>query len=788
MTGIRRYWTGANKAPAQDHFFVESLDSDLWKAGDTNNWDTCWHTGMPARDVFANIRPGATINHIPGNNSLTVKSMLYATLSGALARAPTEQARAMLDFFPHSYLMPGDYHTLQREAFDNPQKRWIIKPKRLSRGRGIRVLEDAGEVPFGEDWLVQDYLDRPHLLDGRKYVLRLYLLIASIEPLRVYLYRDGFVKLASEPYSTGDFDNLFAHLTNPDVNATNDKVASPVVFRSFDEYRGWLATLGADADALFARVREIAIISAIAAREQMRARTNKSGAPASACYELIGLDCMVDADLKPWLLECNLSPSLETCAAPEDGGAYEEATKRGVVEDLVSLLALNQPDGPALIDWDDSAAIITASAAEQARAGRFERIYPAADASRFLPFMAAPRHGDWTLAKAVSAQPLPPPRFSPADVQEVITDDQLTLFCTRTGRILTPEPAPGFIWLKAAAGEPVDEIAAQLATTMGVDETGQEREALSRMVANAVADWACDGLLQPRETAPHATAPTGQKTVDSGPQDWIEWAGTVTQIRASGPEVGARIADVVAPLHTRKHHDPPSRTLNIVVGNPGYAITTQSALVKSGLRLSELAPALREALLDEYQASEPGAVCLSASCLQLDDGRVILFANDRASQWDAAACKLADTRAGKFLGSAAAIAEAGRVLPLALPGRMDAKRFSGLSVAAGDRSAGWHSWSRCERGALIRADVAKADSSGQVGAVIFAKEATVGAPTGVKKLAGADRLKALAGLCRPAPARPHAPADLFSWAEDLDIFEVRYADPRSLVEFIARGT
>ncbi len=56
--------------------------------------------------------------------------------------------------------------------------------------------------------MVQQYLEKPHTMRDRKHVLRLYVLIASIEPLRVYLYEQGFAKLASEPYDVNDADNI----------------------------------------------------------------------------------------------------------------------------------------------------------------------------------------------------------------------------------------------------------------------------------------------------------------------------------------------------------------------------------------------------------------------------------------------------------------------------------------------------------------------------------------------------------------------------------------------------
>ena len=73
--------------------------------------------------------------------------------------------------------------------------------------------------------LASRYLANPHLINGFKYDLRIYVLVTSFNPLKVYIYNDGLVRFATEKYSN-DLKNLskkFVHLTNFSVNKKNPK-------------------------------------------------------------------------------------------------------------------------------------------------------------------------------------------------------------------------------------------------------------------------------------------------------------------------------------------------------------------------------------------------------------------------------------------------------------------------------------------------------------------------------------------------------------------------------------
>jgi hypothetical protein len=66
-----------------------------------------------------------------------------------------------------------------------------------------------------------EYIDRPLLINGLKFDLRIYVLILHLHPLEIFLYDEGLVRFATVDYKAPTSENLhqtFMHLTNYSLN------------------------------------------------------------------------------------------------------------------------------------------------------------------------------------------------------------------------------------------------------------------------------------------------------------------------------------------------------------------------------------------------------------------------------------------------------------------------------------------------------------------------------------------------------------------------------------------
>jgi hypothetical protein len=161
-----------------------------------------------------------------------------------------------------------------------------------------------------ENYVAQKYIHNPLLIGGRKFDMRLYVLVLSFSPLVAYVYREGFARFSSKRYESkiksNSTENYFVHLTNHSVQKKGDNYNASVCDLKWPLHklrRHIRATFDARAEEMcFKEIERMIKLSCDAVKSSM-IRDER-------CFELYGYDVMLDEHLKPWLIEVNASPSM----------------------------------------------------------------------------------------------------------------------------------------------------------------------------------------------------------------------------------------------------------------------------------------------------------------------------------------------------------------------------------------------------------------------------------------------------------------------------------------------
>ncbi|GLG94629.1 Tubulin polyglutamylase TTLL4 [Gryllus bimaculatus] len=309
----------------------------------SNEWSGTWGKHMKSL-CFRTLKEFQKINHFPGTFQIGRKDRLWKNLY----RLMTKFGRKEFGFIPRTYVLPQDSKLL-RQAWEKNcgKEKWIIKPPASARGTGIKVIHRWAQIPKKRPLVVQKYIADPYLINGSKFDLRLYVLVTSMNPMRVYIYDDGLVRFASVKYS-GDMATLsdrYMHLTNYSINKlssmyTQNEDASACQGHKWTVKTLWsyMEKLGVDVNRLWDNLVDLCIKTVISGEPSISQLT-RSNLPSRYCsYELFGIDVLLDEHLKPWLLEVNISPSLHS-ASPLD-----LAVKGPLVRDLMNLAGYHVPN------------------------------------------------------------------------------------------------------------------------------------------------------------------------------------------------------------------------------------------------------------------------------------------------------------------------------------------------------------------------------------------------------------------------------------------------------------
>ncbi|KAM7363269.1 tubulin tyrosine ligase-like 6B [Cochliomyia hominivorax] len=302
-------------------------------------WNILWTDSMPGVEIYKSMKRFQQINHFPGMMEICRKDLLSRNLNRMLKLYPKDYR-----IFPKTWIFPADYGDAINYAQNcNKQKMFIIKPDAGAQGRGIWLTNDLKNISPNERMICQTYIAKPLLMDGYKFDLRVYALITSIDPLRIFVYNEGLARLATNKYVEPSMDNktnLFMHLTNYSVNRRNsqyelcddDDCGSK---RNFNAINSWLQRQNYDVKGFWDKIDDIIIKTILSAWPILKHNYHacfSAHDKIQACFEILGFDILVDAKMKPYILEVNHSPSFHT------NELVDRQVKRPLIRDTLSLI------------------------------------------------------------------------------------------------------------------------------------------------------------------------------------------------------------------------------------------------------------------------------------------------------------------------------------------------------------------------------------------------------------------------------------------------------------------
>ncbi|XP_066210723.1 tubulin polyglutamylase TTLL13 [Saccopteryx leptura] len=383
----------------------------LKEVGEDEEWNVYWTDYSVSLERVMDMKRFQKINHFPGMTEICRKDLLARNLKRMQKLYPWEY-----NIFPRTWCLPADYGDFQACGRQRKNRTFICKPDSGCQGRGIFVTRNPRDIKPGEHMICQQYISKPFLIDGFKFDMRIYVLLTSCDPLRIFIYEEGLARFATMPYvepSQSNLDEVCMHLTNYAINkhsenfVRDDAVGSK---RKLSTLNAWLQEHSYDPRKMWGDIEDIIIKTIISAHSVLR-HNYRSCFPqylnggTCACFEILGFDILLDHKLKPWLLEVNHSPSFTT------DSRLDQEVKDALLCDALILVNLRGCDKRKVMEEEkrrvkerlfqchqeqqearreqtemSQAALLDQECYEDSHLGGYRRIYPGPDTQKYAPF------------------------------------------------------------------------------------------------------------------------------------------------------------------------------------------------------------------------------------------------------------------------------------------------------------------------------------------------------------------------------------------------------------------
>lgn len=258
---------------------------------------------------------------IPGCDNIVSKHNVWKTMESKYGREKSSE------IIPESFLMDNDDHIelLKTKNID----RFILKKKK-QRKEGLKLTSDINieEIRKNEYLIAQKYIENPFLINNRKLNLRIYMLVTLHNgDVEVYLNKYGTCIYTNKDYDnkTDDFEmNITSYNLNTGIYNKN-----PL---TLEQLRTYMNDNNLDHNKLFSDIKNSVVYFITAFKDQLgNDKFNKN-----FCFQVFGLDFILDENLKPYLLECNKGPEMKPKITSLSEPKYDDV--KDIMTEMISKL------------------------------------------------------------------------------------------------------------------------------------------------------------------------------------------------------------------------------------------------------------------------------------------------------------------------------------------------------------------------------------------------------------------------------------------------------------------
>ncbi|XP_023027613.2 tubulin tyrosine ligase-like 15 isoform X1 [Leptinotarsa decemlineata] len=281
---------------------------------DSNHWDLLWAHDYPFRKLYPelhNLKPHQKVNHFPGCGYITNKVNL---------------ATSGLKYIPPAFRLPEDKKKLLDYSEANPNISFVQKN---NDHREIKIKKIININLDKNGTFIQEYVDKPLLINGHKFDIGIYTVITSVEPLRIYIYNgEALLRFCPSKYYPFDPENLDKYVVGDDYLPIWDVPALDYYYNELgfgmrDSLNAYLHSKGQDPGVIWEQIED-AIRTVILSKEALIIDTLRRFKSKRNFFEMMRFDFVIDEDLKIYLLEANMSPNLSSAHFPPNRLLYQQ--------------------------------------------------------------------------------------------------------------------------------------------------------------------------------------------------------------------------------------------------------------------------------------------------------------------------------------------------------------------------------------------------------------------------------------------------------------------------------